>query len=312
MGFVYDSKKKFVQEYPKDVLDRKRLRMGIPSHEMLMRYFQIFDFTEKQREKYRKLIDDTFDSNGVVIPYMTTLVTSKCTLRCKDCCNLMPYCTEPRNLSKEIVNSDVDRICKDIDCCVCMNITGGEPLLHENIDEIISNITAKEKILFVEMITNGTVIPSRRVLESLKSEKLVVRISKYKRYSKITQLAQLFEKEGIRYIIKEDFQWNNPGGIIRRNKEPERIKSEYLECWAGKYCKSIWNGKLYACARAAYLHELNISEHQSDLIELSKENLKERLVNFYLSDYVDACDFCDMENADGEVIEPAVQVGDKR
>lgn len=301
----------FSLEYPDDELNRKKLRMMIPSHEMLKRYFQIFDFTEERKAKYRKNIDNIYDRNGIVVPYMTTLVTSKCTLRCKGCCNLMPYCNYPRNLSKERIINDVDKISKNIDYCVCMNITGGEPLLHENIDEIISAITAKDNILFVEMITNGTVIPPQRVLESLKSEKLVVRISKYAKYSKITQLTQLLKKEGINFIIKEDFQWNSPGGIIRRNKELERIKYEYLQCWAGKYCKSIWDGNLYACARAAYLHELNIAKDSSDFIMISDENLREKLMNFYLSDYVDACDFCDMENEDGVLIEPAIQVDDK-
>lgn len=158
------------------------------------------------------------------------------------------------------------------------------------------------------MITNGTLLPSREVIESLKNEKVIVKISEYQGYSRINELTQLFEAEKIRFLVKDNLRWIDSGGVERRNKEYEQIKYEYLSCWPGKFCKSIYNGKVYACARAAFLHELGFSNHPSDYLDIDGQDLRGRLLNFYLQEYVDACDFCDHADLEHKkIIKAAIQ-----
>lgn len=298
----------FLEPYPDGIDKQKRIRLDVPAMKMLNQYCKEFCLQESQTKYWAKKLDEIFLKGGIVLPYITALITSKCTLRCRDCNNLIPYCLNGKLVEKETVINSVNKICDAVDYCICMNITGGEPFLHQNLDEIIDAIVENDKILFVEIITNGTIIPPSKVLKSMKNQKVIVKISEYKEYSKTDELKQVLNHEGINFLVNDNLQWVASGGIERRNKEYDRIKYEYLTCWAGKFCKAIYNGELYACARAAFLHAIGASNHHSDYIEIDGASLKERLLEFYLQEYVDACDFCDHADLEGKrIIKPAVQ-----
>lgn len=299
----------FTECYPMHIQEQKKLRIDNPAKIILEQYLGEFGCSENQRKMYYNRIENKIQqSDSMVVPYMTVLVTSACTLNCRDCNNLMPYCTHSRFLESKTVIEDIGNIFNGgIDNCICMNITGGEPFLHKDLSKIIDTIENNDAILFAEIITNGTIIPQRKVLDSLKNSKFIVKISEYTGYTKKEELIDLLKKERIRFKINNNLSWVSSGGIKRRNKEKERITYEYLKCWAGKFCKSIWDGKLYACARAAFLHEIGVSDDISDYIDIKGSHLRERLQEFYLRDYIDACDFCDHMNLNGEEVEPAIQ-----
>lgn len=290
-----------------DFNKKKEMRMDIPALKKLNKYISEFNINEIEKKELEQKIVSILQNEGIVIPYMDALITSRCTLRCRDCNNLMPYCKSGKNLSEQTVIQDVNRICNAIDCCVCMCITGGEPFLHEDLGEIINYVANNDKILFVEVITNGTLLPSPSVIRSMKNKKVIVKISKYEKYSKISAITDILSQEGVRFLVSDNLQWITSGGIERRNKDREKIISEYLSCGPGKHCKSLWNGKLYACARAAFLHDIGASDHPSDYLEVAGEKLRQRLLHFYLADYVDACDFCDHKSDVAVRVQPAIQ-----
>lgn len=297
----------FSDIYPKSVEERKNIRLVMPAEKMMYQYFEEFHLNEKQKQYWMEKIKDKC-KDGMVIPYMTALITSSCTLRCRDCNNLIPLFIRGNFVLAEKVLQDVNRVCDAIDYCICMNITGGEPFLHRDLNQIINGITSNDKIAFVEVITNGTLLPTQEVIKSLKNEKVIVKISEYQGYTQTAKLTELFKMEGIRFLVKDNLQWVDSGGVERRNKEYEQIKYEYLSCWSGKFCKSIYNGRVYACARAAFLHELGVSNHPSDYLDIDKSDLRERLLDFYLQEYVDACDFCDHADLEyKKIIEAAIQ-----
>ncbi|MCM1231277.1 MAG: radical SAM protein [Ruminococcus flavefaciens] len=297
----------FDEVYPDNNEERKRLRLNIPAIKTFDQYCREFNFCEKQKEYWMREIEGKFNA-GIVLPYMTTLITTGCTLKCRDCNNLMPFFNRRRFIPKETIIHDINSICGIIDYCICMNITGGEPFLHQELDQLVDAMVTNDKIVFVEIITNGTLIPSRKILKSLKNEKVIVKISEYQGYSRTQELTQLLKNEGIRFLVNDNLTWIASGGIQRRNKEYERIKYEYLSCWSGKFCKSIYDGRVYACARAAFLHEIGASNHPSDYLNIDGGNLKKRFLDFYLQDYVDACDFCDHADLDRKrLVKPAIQ-----
>ena len=301
----------YYQEYPVDDGFKKQLRLDMVTLKILSAYLQDFKVEDRKKEIICNDVESKLQNDDMIIPYMTALVTSKCTLKCRDCNNLVPYCHNSKFISKEIIIQDVTRICSVIDFCICMNITGGEPFLHPDLDKIIAEITDNSKILFVEVITNGTVMPSQEVIKSIRNSKVIIKISRYENFSKIDKLISLFEDEGIRYLVLDNLSWRTSGGIERRNKRYDQIKKEYLSCWPGKHCKSMWEGNLYPCARAAFLHEVG-ADCKDDSLNLSIGNrkLKKKLLEFYLREYMDACDFCDQMNSMGHKVEPAIQIED--
>lgn len=303
----------FFEDYSPCRKKQRKMRIDFPALDMLKRCSREFQLDDIEKEKYQKIVLQKLHikRRGLVIPYLTLLITSHCTLRCKECSNLIPYCENKSHLPADLVIEDIRRVSDAIDYCICIDITGGEPFLHPDLDKIVKTAINNEKILFVQIITNGTVIPERKILLSLKNHKVIVKISKYNRYSKIEELKDLFDKEKIRYLVNEEIKWVAQGGIERRGKRHDRIVYEYLRCWSGKFCKSVWKGKLYACARAAYLHEIGASQNADDYVELTGLNLKSKITEFYLVSYLDACDFCDHMSLYSEEVEPAVQISEK-
>lgn len=286
-------------------------RIAEPARRMLGTYLNWVESTPEEKEDYEKKLGKFLGEKALVMPYLTALITSRCSLKCRDCNNLMPFCNGGRNLDLNTILSNINKIKEVLDCCVCLDITGGEPFLHPNLGEIVSEVTADEKIMFVQIVTNGTVKPKTEWAQALSHPKVILRISEYPKYTKTNDVVAFCKENNIRFVIKKELQWEVSGGTERRNKKYEKIVDEYLWCWAGQYCKSIWDGKLYACARAAFLHDIKASDHASDYVDLDSEHLREDIMNHMISTkYVDACDFCDHMNPHIRTVEAAIQIGD--
>ena len=73
-------------------------------------------------------------------------------------------------------------------------------------------------------------------------------------------------------------------------------------------CKTLWEDKIYPCARAASLAELGIMQDCPNISELGKERLWERLYSFYTVASCGICDYCDMSVENPVYVEPAVQM----
>lgn len=283
-------------------------RIAEPARVMLDTYLREFQMTSKQKEIYVSEVESLLERRALVMPYMTMLVTSKCTLRCRDCNNLIPFCNGGRTLGVKQILSDLCAISEAVDCCICVNITGGEPFLHPDFGTILREVISCENFLFVEVITNGTILPKAEWIEYLRHPKVILKVSEYPEYTKTDEVEEFLRKHNILFQLRQDLQWVTSGGIERRHKQYEQIVNEYLRCWSGKYCKSIWDGKLYACARAAFLHDIMASNHVSDYVELHLGQLKENLLHHMLSPYADACDFCDHMSPQGKNVKAAIQV----
>jgi MoaA/NifB/PqqE/SkfB family radical SAM enzyme len=101
----------------------------------------------------------------VVAPYAVTFyVTHKCNLACS-------YCTqkEPDVFSKELPTAEtlqlLKRIRRETDSIV---ITGGEPTLRPDIEEIVEAARFKEKFRSLLLITNGTLLDRKpRILKGV-------------------------------------------------------------------------------------------------------------------------------------------------
>lgn len=283
-------------------------RVYKPARKMVHDYSRQCKWERDQLNEKLDIIDYSENKNGIVIPYCTFLVTNACTLNCRDCNNLMPFYSERFFASYNSVKKDLDSLLSVIDHCVVVNFTGGEPFLNRELADIVDYTVKNKKISVVEVITNGTIIPSDELKSALTNKKVIVKISNYNGFSKLQELKRVLNQANIRYDIYDDLVWVRSGGIQRRNKEKERLQSEYMKCWAGMFCKSVLNGKLYHCARAAFLDNLNVDLDEDDCLNLSEIRLEERIKDFYIRSYADACDFCDHHNVAGGKIPAAIQL----
>ena len=148
------------------------------------------------------------------LPYLEFFITTRCNLKCKKCSNLIPSIRSHEDISPEDFKKTLDALRGKIDCLYRLKLHGGEVLLHPHLNEIIEYANKQKKIKLIRIATNGTIIPSERILKSLENSKAVVQISDYKLpEAKIEQLKSVVEGASVKYAFLENQKWRDMGGI---------------------------------------------------------------------------------------------------
>jgi hypothetical protein len=251
------------------------------------------------------------------------LVTTRCTLNCKDCAALMPLYAERKrswDADADAVLASAGKILDAVDSIVHCVISGGETFLYPEAQlcKLIESFKASRKIVMVWLITNGTVIPGEALLSCLRSPKVTVSISDYgKLSSKKSQLTELLTRNGITYDLKP--QWHNGwvelGGMSCRNRTREELRTLFAKCGAATLCNPMLGDKLFPCGRAPFMNDLGFEE-RAELKEGGREDfvtidgdvgvMRANIRKFMALDYIPACDYCD--SLLGKRVEAAVQV----
>ena len=247
----------------------------------------------------------------LVIPYLPLYLTTRCSLNCEKCNNLMPFFHgHAFDFSWEKTKKALELILSKVKELIFCELVGGEPFLASEFDEILDFVRKQEKIRQIVVVSNGTVIPKDSTCDKLKQSKALVRVSDYGLFDKMSQFVTKLDRKGVNVRIQQDMKWNDPGGVNRRDKDSAEIKRQYNRCEFSMKCKYLCEDKLFTCARAASLYHLGITEAKGDVLTISKKTTKNDLLQFYLHDYGEICDYCDLwSDHGGKEIPAAVQVG---
>jgi len=228
---------------------------------------------------------------------LTIFLTEKCTLRCKDCLNFIPFYKSPKDCDFEILSKTLDRLLR-IDRYAHVTIEGGEIFLYNHLPEIINKLISSENINFIYPITNGTILPDMSVLNNFKNEKVVVRISDYGDKSiKMEELSSLFKKEKVTFNITKQ-QWYRLD-FNKFNRSDNENQIIFNNCCKSEGPIYVFHGKLYRCAFAAHLERLGIiAISNEDSVDLSAElfddaELNKKINELYTRDkFIKACCYC--------------------
>ncbi len=248
------------------------------------------------------------DKEKLVLPRTPLMITTRCTLCCKECSNLMPYYSSPKDYNSDEIIQWIRNICSAVDEWTCCELVGGEPFLYRDLREILSFVLEETKIQQIEFTTNASVIPKPDILGLMADERVVVNISEYPSIINSTEFIRVLEEYGIHYQTMENMLWVRTKNIEKRNRSHYELQSQYLNCSSAKMCRTILNGKMYVCSKAASLVELEKTDvlEYVDLMDI--EHLRNNIREFLQLTFSEACDYCDIASADEEVIEAAVQM----
>ena len=159
------------------------------------------------------------------------------------------------------------------------------------------------------IITNATVIPKPDILEKLKKYEVLVRISDYGLFDKMSAFIAALDKYKINIRIQQDMKWNDPGSVNARGRSAGNLKKQYNACEFSLKCKYLCEDKLFSCARAASMYHLGLFDSEKDILCIDDNTTKEDIRNFYMHEDGDICDYCDLFTSDGKMIPAAEQVG---
>lgn len=209
------------------------------------------------------------------------MVTEYCSLNCKLCLAYVPYYKEKRSLTLDEAKIILKNYFDMIDTVEKFSITGGEPLINPQINDIIKELLIYEKQITKEIIiiTNGTIVLSEELLEILKSNvKIKVIVNNYGAISKNAFLdKELLIKSNIKYIFYTEE--NRYGWIDCRDHSLKHFTdvdrdNQASQCafWIGK--KYVINRrKMYTCTRSAYrIQEKLIPFSEYDYIDLLEDD----------------------------------------
>lgn len=239
-----------------------------------------------------QLETDALCETKLVIPRIVFELTTYCTLKCKHCNNLINEYKNPKHVPLETVLSDIDKVADAADVIVNAELIGGEPFVYPYFAKALERLIAAENVCSIEITTNGTLVPPEDALELLSDRKITVKISKYELSGKNDELTKIFFERGINFEVLEEKRWVDSGKAISRNRNDDQIRAIFHRCISSYICKTVHNGKLFACARAASLFDLGVDPNL-EYVDLNGDALKDKIRAFYLKTESKACDYCD-------------------
>ncbi len=258
------------------------------------------------------------------------VVTLRCNLNCKLCCNLVPHYTKENKpiIPKEDIISDIKALFELYEEITWLQFVGGELFLHPNMGDIIKE-ALKYSSQFEKLIlmVNGGIMPNANAMEGIlqAGEKIQVQISDYGILSpKLKELETLLEAHNIDFVTKSfhgDIQhyggWVDCGGFENRNYTKGELSNVFESCWQRRlenlHC---YKGKLHNCIRSLFYDDLGeVIAPDDEYIDLRSNNKtiaeKRAIADGFGKHVLNACKYCggfDSENA--QRFPAAEQVGE--
>jgi organic radical activating enzyme len=277
-NFLSDGRKEKIlisvgYKYEKEI-EQQLVNMG-------MVYGKDFFFAEEFSKKYLPWLLMEQRSTLYVVMSQVSL-TERCTLKCKKCahgCHMVS--NKKEDLTLESVKNSIDCFFEMVDYVKYFVLIGGEPLLYKDLCEIIDYISDNyhEKIGRLQITTNGTIMPSEKLIECCKSNDVYFMISNYSTQiprlkEKLEKLTEKLKDNDIRYsLFPEDSEWMDYGfDFIDRTDSEEKLIDVFDRCMTG--CHEVRDNKFYFCVMARSVSEnmMGGSVGKDDYIDLSKLN----------------------------------------
>ena len=257
------------------------------------------------------------DENLLFIRSVDLVLTEKCSLKCKDCANLMQYYQNPMNIEKQELLDDLEDLMTVADEVNEIRIIGGEPLMNKEFHYISLKAASYKNIKKVVIYTNGTICPPDQKLEQLKNEKIFIFITTYGELSRNSEKLRLkLEEFEIQHNCQPAYGWTECGGIGVWDRSPEQNKKIFDNCCA-KHFTTMTDGKLFRCPFSANVERLMaIPQANSDFVSVrnarnnpNKKELIKKKLRWFLREkpFLSACDSCNGRTYGDPEITPGIQ-----
>ncbi|MCI8981310.1 MAG: radical SAM protein [Hungatella sp.] len=262
-----------------------------------------------------------YQNNKVFLDTVSMIIIERCTLKCEKCAIMLPYFKEIRSYSFDKLKKEADALFKNVDFVGNFTLTGGEPLLYEDLVPIIQYIgdCYRARIGSFKIITNGTVIPSDKLIEVMCRYDMAADISDYTEgipaiKDRLKKVRNMFEQSGIKTYFLSAMKWVDFGfEYVDNHYNTQKLQQFFDFCHTR--CRGYIDGKLRYCINAYFARRtLNESEDQNNEFDiLSMKNSieeKRKLVEFDLgynkSGFLEMCQHC---NGTVEINQHFIEVG---
>lgn len=234
------------------------------------------------------------------------IINNFCNLKCTHCFMYMnSYPTgRKRNVSLDIMKRDIDMLFNAIDSFGVVNVFGGEPFLHPELDEIVSMILEKHNYGSMIINTNGLADMKEEKMQVMKDGRVRLAFSNYLNSISEQQKEQLKKNidmaKGMGIIVgmqNELPTWNISSTLGKNEYTINELKVYKQRC--GVKFLYVHNGKVFPCAMCLSINDLGVEDYKTDYVDISKcknaKELRKKILEMVNREYYSSCAHCDQE-----------------
>lgn len=245
------------------------------------------------------------------------IITERCSLKCKDCSNLMQYYDSPKNVELDILFQSIDALCSALDEIMELRVIGGDAFMNKQWPLVVERLVGESKIKRVVIYTNGAIVPGLDCVPVLKHPKVLTIVTDYGKLSRnMDKLISYFNEYEIAHRILHVDNWLDCASLKKHNRTEKENAKIYQDCCA-KNMLSLSDGKLFRCPFAANADRLSaVPDLNGDYLDVLAEMsspVEAHSVGRKIMDYVlnkgalEICDYCNGRPLAGVEVAPAIQ-----
>lgn len=234
----------------------------------------------------------------LTLPYCVLCITSKCSLRCKNCAAFITRYNPQKDYSFVELKRNLGALLEAVDGITELELMGGEPFLHTEFDVILQWCIEQDKIHAIKIISNGTIVPKDSTWNLLKNNKVKLVIDDYGSLSKsLEKLIGLSQNYRVRYEVQKLQTWYQLEPVLKKGFSEDSLEQIYQGC-TFRTCLGVTNGRFYHCNVSGHMNTTGlITDEESDFIQLEGKDwkpieLRETIKNFLQIRYLKSCDYC--------------------
>ena len=266
-----------------------------------------------QLDLYNFSVKSSRESKKLNLNSLDIVLTEKCSLKCKDCSNLMQYYAKPVDEDFNTLVDSLDKFMKAVDYVQELRIIGGEPFMYKKINEVLKIITGYKNFGNLLVYTNGTIVPKEDKISSFKGDNVVFKISNYGSISRnVKKLEEFLKKNEINYITENVTKWQDCAKIQKYERDLSLTKEIFGNCLVND-ALTLLHGNLYLCPYSAHGENLNaFPKEKNDSINLlanfDTATFKEKIRSLVFDkEYLKACNWCNGRDHNVAKIDAAIQ-----
>lgn len=246
--------------------------------------------------------------------FLVLIVGQACNFRCMDCANFAPISPDKfKRYDVEEIKDNLSIILKNVDFLENVQIQGGEPFLYSDLGMLVEWLRSKN-VRNIVIATNGSIVPQHEMLQQLKDNNILVRISNYGLSTQRNTLVEKLNYYGIAwneyYFANNNSYWYYCGGKdMQKETSFLRWIIRYNKCKFSR-CYTLERNEISKCSRSTNSWCIQGFERKKgdyllveDIPEFSKK-LKKYLKSRYP---MEACRYC-YGTSEKHLIKPAVQM----
>ena len=241
--------------------------------------------------------DANSEGPGVTLNSLDIVLTEKCSLKCKDCSNLMQYYKAPKNSDHTSLLEEIQIILDTVDYISEIRLIGGEPLVYKKLDEVLIFLRSFNNFGEIVIFTNGTIIPKVSLLNASSDSRVRYQISDYgiDLSNNTLKLIKTLHERKIRYIHDRVLTWQDCATLDKKNRSSKETEFVYSNCCVNDAFTLLY-GKVFGCPFSAHAENLSaIPMFKKDSINirgLNKPQIIAGLKRLKNVRFLGACTYC--------------------